>query len=96
MRGRTRRLLPQLITQLSGIDMFLHDSLHTHRNMSWEFRTVWPELKAGGVLLSDDIDKNRAFEKFVTHSPDAKLFAACQQNDKSSLLGIAIKADEKI
>jgi len=92
LRGRTRRLLPPLMAQLSSVDIFLHDSLHTYRNMTWEFRTVWPKLKAGGVLLSDDIDMNRAFEEFATHSSKVELFAAGKQDNKSSLFGIAIKA----
>ena len=91
LRGRTRRLLPPLMAQLSSIDIFLHDSLHTYRNMTWEFRTVWPRLKAGGVLLSDDIDMNRAFEEFATHFSEVESFAAGKQNNKSSLFGIAIK-----
>jgi predicted O-methyltransferase YrrM len=67
LRGRTRRMLPQLLSELPHIDLFLHDSLHTYRNMTWEFQTAWNKLKPGGVLISDDVAMNRAFEDFARY-----------------------------
>ena len=46
--------------------MFLHDSLHTTRNMTFEFQAAWQKMNAGGVLLSDDIHMSKAFERFIT------------------------------
>jgi len=46
------------------VDIFVHDSLHTYRNMRFEFETVWPSLTHSGVVISDDIAMNRAFEDF--------------------------------
>jgi predicted O-methyltransferase YrrM len=50
----------------SLIDMFLHDSSHSYRHMLWEFRQFWPRLRDGGLLVSHDVQMNRAFPEFVT------------------------------
>jgi predicted O-methyltransferase YrrM len=91
LRGPTRRLLPQLVSQLPAIDVFLHDSLHTFWNMSREFRTVWPKLREGGVLISDDVEQNRAFETFARR-PDVNLAVSASEESKASVFGVMIKA----
>ncbi len=55
-RGTSRRLMPQLLPKLAPLDMFVHDSLHTYRNMRDEFALAWSALGPGGVLVSDDIE----------------------------------------
>lgn len=65
VRGSTRRRLPPLLASLDGIDVFVHDSLHTFQTMTFEFRCAWESLRPGGVMISDDIDDNVAFEAFV-------------------------------
>lgn len=66
LRGRSRDLLPRLLSDLPAPDVFLHDSLHTTRNMTFEFQTAWQKMNAGGVLLSDDIHMSKAFARFIT------------------------------
>lgn len=92
LRGRTRHLLPRLVSELPSIDLFLHDSLHTWRNMRWEFATIWPKLRAGGALLSDDVNMNRAFEKFGMR-PDVTLAVCASQEAKQSCFGVIVKSD---
>ena len=53
--GDAKPILPDLLSSLKSIDIFLHDSLHTEEHMMWEYQTAWPYLKAGGLLLSHDI-----------------------------------------
>jgi len=65
LRGRSRDLLPQLLADLPAPDVFLHDSLHTTRNMTFEFQAAWQKMNAGAVLLSDDIHMSKAFARFV-------------------------------
>lgn len=65
IRGRSRDVLPRLLQDFSAVDVFLHDSLHTTRNMTFEFQTAWQKLPAGGVLLSDDIHMSKAFARFI-------------------------------
>jgi predicted O-methyltransferase YrrM len=91
LRGSTRRLLPKLVSDVPTIDVFLHDSLHTFWNMSREFQTVWPNLAAGGVLISDDVERNRAFEVFA-RSRDVSLAVSAGEEDKASVFGVMVKA----
>ncbi len=65
--GSSEQRLPELLRRLGEIDLFLHDSRHTERNVSFELQQAWAALRPGGVLVVDDIDLNRAFSSF-THS----------------------------
>jgi predicted O-methyltransferase YrrM len=56
--------LPKLCKKLGELDIFIHDSRHTYSTMFNEYRTVWPHLKKGGLLISDDISRNDAFRDF--------------------------------
>lgn len=64
--GDARIELPALLQRLKSIDIFFHDSDHSYEHMKFEFETVFPYLKTGGVLLSDDVDKNNSFSEFIT------------------------------
>ena len=62
--GRSSEQLAPLLKKVAEIDIFLHDSEHSYQNMLWEFQTAWTYLKAGGLLLSHNIDTNGAFSNF--------------------------------
>ncbi len=62
--GRSSDKLPPLLDRLKTIDVFLHDSEHTYRNMLFEYQTVWTHLQPGGLLLSHNIDASDAFSDF--------------------------------
>jgi predicted O-methyltransferase YrrM len=66
LRGRSRDMLPRLLQDLPPPDIFLHDSLHTTRNMAFEFQSAWQRMNSGSVLLSDDIHMSKAFSRFIT------------------------------
>jgi predicted O-methyltransferase YrrM len=51
-----RAALPRLLSSLTHIDIFFHDDLHTPDHMLWEYESVWPRLRPGGVLVSDDVN----------------------------------------
>jgi hypothetical protein len=51
-----RRALPELLNALPCVDIFFHDDLHTPDHMLWEYEFVWPKLRPGGVLASDDVN----------------------------------------
>ncbi|MBI3391839.1 MAG: class I SAM-dependent methyltransferase [Nitrospirae bacterium] len=53
--GDSLRVLPDLLSRLDQVDLFLHDSLHRYAHMRGEFEIVWPRLSDGGILLADDI-----------------------------------------
>lgn len=68
-RGASRRVLPGLLERLGGVDLFVHDSLHTHRNMAYELGLAWEWLVPGGVLLADDPERNPAFAGLAARGP---------------------------
>jgi hypothetical protein len=49
-----REALPMLLGDIPYVDIFFHDDLHTPGHMLWEYKTVWPRIRPGGVLISDD------------------------------------------
>jgi predicted O-methyltransferase YrrM len=68
-RGSSARVLPRLLEETGAVDLFVHDSLHTYRNMRREFETIWPRLRAGGALVADDVERNRAFGELRRKNP---------------------------
>jgi len=64
IRGSSSEKLLPLLKSLGKIDIFLHDSLHTYENMLWEYKTVWHFIRRDGILLSHDIQLNKAFSDF--------------------------------
>jgi predicted O-methyltransferase YrrM len=63
--GTSRRRLPALLSRLGRIDLFIHDSMHSNRNVMFELECAWHYLSAGGVIVVDDIDVNPAFDTFT-------------------------------
>ncbi|EQD28176.1 hypothetical protein B1B_18964, partial [mine drainage metagenome] len=60
-RGASQDILPALTDDVDG---FMHDSLHSEENMLFEFGWATAKLKKGGILMSDDIDLNQAWNEF--------------------------------
>ena len=90
VRGSSRRRLPGLLSQLGQIDMFVHDSLHTSRNMLFEMRLAWSALRPGGIMLVDDVF-NQSFRDFVREAQpmDAGVYRSA---DGTWMFGAARKA----
>jgi Methyltransferase domain len=76
LEGTSRDRLPPLVRSLGGIDLFVHDSLHTGRNVCFELDTVWPALRPGAVAIVDDVERNLGFSKFVTRTAPPVWFGA--------------------
>jgi len=91
-RGTSRRLLRSLLGELGQIDLFVHDSLHTDANMKMEFAAAWPALRAGGVLISDDVEGNRAFLE-MAQGDDVAFSVVVQEGNKNAFLGVAVKRE---
>jgi Methyltransferase domain len=53
--GPSRQILPKLTARLDEVDIFLHDSDHSYAAQMAEYRIVWPVLRPGGLLVSDDV-----------------------------------------
>jgi len=91
VRGSTRRRLPPLLAALGPIDVFIHDSLHTSRTMTFEFHCAWQSLRPGGVMISDDIDDSLAFETFVTGKSEVGPVIGREASKAGSRFGILRK-----
>jgi hypothetical protein len=97
--GSSRRRLPSVLCQLDEIDLFVHDSLHSERNVRFEMDRAWAALRPGGAIVVDDIDANRGFDSFTNSfsgcdsmvceaeplRPDLRRF------NKKGLFGIVLK-----
>lgn len=59
--GDSAEELPRLLATLGRVQLFFHDSDHSYDAMRREFSAVLPYLDQGGVLVSDDVQKNAAF-----------------------------------
>jgi hypothetical protein len=62
--GKSQRELPKLVTELGTLDLFVHDSEHSHPCMMFEYELAYEWLSDGGMILSDDITWNDAFSVF--------------------------------
>jgi hypothetical protein len=65
VRGSSRRRLPALLGAIAPVDLFIHDSNHTSRNLLFELRHAWTALAPHGFAVADDVDLNCGFHAFV-------------------------------
>jgi predicted O-methyltransferase YrrM len=86
-RGSSGRILPGLLRRSGPVDLFAHDSLHTRRNMRREFEAVWPNLRRGGILLADDVERNLAFADLRQKAP--ALWRVVRDRERTPLHGKA-------
>jgi hypothetical protein len=62
--GKSQRQLPRLLGEVGNVDLFIHDSEHSHPCMMFEYELAWHQMNGEGVILSDDIGWNEAFQVF--------------------------------
>jgi predicted O-methyltransferase YrrM len=93
LKGSSAELLPEVLARHRTIDMFLHDSEHTYETMSLEMNLAWPALRAGGVMLVDNIEANSAFDDFcAAHGVTALLLPAPDESYTELLrCGLVVK-----
>jgi hypothetical protein len=87
--GPSRRHLRPLLRRLGTVDLFVHDSFHSTRNVQWELETAWSALRPGGVVLADDVDINWGFELFLQEHGLQPLY--CMSDDGKRLFGLVRK-----
>lgn len=88
--GTSRRRLRPLLDELGEIDLFVHDSLHTGRNVRFELETAWSALRPGGALVVDDIGHSLAFHGFTEAvAPSFRLTA--RHADGGGFWGVVVK-----
>ena len=83
--GDSNKLLRPTLEKIKNIDMFIHDSDHSYKTMLYEFQLSWKFLNQKGFLCSDDINYNKAFEKFVSdYEDELKNYPIFQEIPRSS------------
>jgi len=99
IKGSSRRRLPGLLAQLGQIELFIHDSLHTERNLLFELEQTWTAVRPGGAVVVDDVDVSGGF-KFFTRTFSPSSFMVCEAEplypdlrrfNKKGLFGIILK-----
>lgn len=63
-KGSSEKYLPKVLEECQEIDVFLHDSEHTYKTMTFEIELAWSKLAPKGFLICDNIDANTAFFDF--------------------------------
>jgi hypothetical protein len=99
IRGSSRRRLPELLSRLGQIDLFIHDSLHSERNVRFELDRAWAALRPNGAIVVDDVDANWGFRSFTqTVSGHQSLICEAEplhpdlrRFNKKGLFGIILK-----
>jgi len=62
--GKSSNELQNLFDTLN-VDIFIHDSLHTYKNMMFEFNIALKKIDENGLIISDDVLGNDAFNDFT-------------------------------
>jgi methyltransferase family protein len=102
--GSSRRRLPALLGRLGQIDLFIHDSLHSERNVRFELERAWAVLRPGGAVVVDDIDVNRGFHTFIQSFTDhfslvcdaEPLRPDLRRSNEKGMFGIAVKSSGRV
>lgn len=89
--GSSRRRLPALLNRLKRVDLFVHDSLHTTRNVLFELELVWQVLDDRGAIVVDDVDLSRGFELFTARMTD-QWSVVGESQDRKRLLGFIVRS----
>jgi predicted O-methyltransferase YrrM len=99
LAGTSRQHLPKLLQSLAPIDLFVHDSMHSEYNVSFEMALADRALRPGGAMVVDDIDTNWAFHNFADDA-GGHVTLVCQSRpiapdfrrfDGKGLFGIVVK-----
>jgi len=97
--GSSRRRLPELLERVGQIDLFIHDSLHSERNVRFELDSAWASMGAGGACVVDDVDANWGLQSFTETFADQQSIVAPSEpqhpdprrSDQKGLFGIILK-----
>jgi len=66
--GDSIEVLDSRLPHSLPVDLFYHDSLHTYDHMYGEFDALFPHMAEGGVLASEDVNENDAWDDFFAEN----------------------------
>jgi hypothetical protein len=82
LNGTSRRRPPPLLAELGEIDLFVHDSSHTTRNLRFDLEHAWGAMRKGAIV-TDDIERNEAFGDFTRSRPEVPSCRAGRRQRRS-------------
>jgi hypothetical protein len=85
VEGSSRRRLPQLLSELGEIDLFIHDSMHTARNVLFEVNMAKAAMGSFGAVVVDDVHMNAAFRSYAGPTT-----LVCRSDDGAGAFGIVL------
>lgn len=92
--GTSRERLPSVVRMAGHVDLFVHDSLHTARNLCFELDTIWPALTPGGAVIVDDVDHSLGFRTFIDRSTP-ETWTAARHLVGNGIWAIAVKKSQR-
>jgi hypothetical protein len=87
--GSSRRQLPRLLERLGRIELFVHDSMHTTRNLLFELEYASRALVTGGAILVDDVERNHGVHRFCESTGQPAVIG--RSDDGVSLIAVLRK-----
>ena len=90
IEGSSRRRLPGLLRELGRIDLFVHDSRHTRRNIMFELQAAWRALRPGGFMVADDVHRQQRIRGLSTARRAAPAIV-CASDDQRGQFGLIEK-----
>lgn len=63
--GKPGSILKDTLKEMDKLDIFMHDSDHSYKNMLYEFNCAYAKMKRTGIIVSDDVDMNESFWDFA-------------------------------
>jgi Methyltransferase domain len=90
IEGSSRQRLPTLTATVGQVNIFIHDSLHTGKNVLFEMEQAASVMPSGAVMLVDDIGSHDGFVTFAKKHAKFQTMA-CASADGLGVFGIAVK-----
>lgn len=84
------RLLPRMLKQARPIDVFIHDSVHNEKYMTFEIEHALDAMRPGGVLLVDDVGESNSFRRVAAHG-GLRDWWICGHETKTSAFAVGVK-----
>jgi len=91
LEGSSRQRLPALTAKVGHVNLFIHDSLHTGKNVLFEMEQVASVMPSGGAMVVDDIGSHDGFVTFAEKHAGFQTMA-CASADGLGVFGIAVRA----
>jgi len=86
-KRKTSKSLVEAVSNISKVDIWLHDSDHGYRWQKFEYLLALKRLKSNGILISDDVDASPAWGELAkTHFRKSYILY-----DSRKFVGIALK-----